>query len=504
MRPMKLRSHLLLLTLGTLLPIVVFAALAGWMLLVGLPGSALSTQDTVWLLGAGVAAAIALALLLATSLARKIASPITSLAAATKALVGGAKVETPERIGIREIAEAAEALGKATNAVRSRESAARDAERAKDDFLAILSHELRNPLATLAAASYLLRRTATKDPTTVQAAETVARQVQQMTRLVDDLLDLNRITKGKVSLNRQPADVAQIVGKAAAELRAAGRLEKHRIRLELAPVWARADEARIEQIATNLVGNALKYTPEDGEIVVTVRRARDAAVLTVRDSGIGMAPELAARVFDLFVQGERHREHGGGGLGVGLALVKLLAELHGGTATASSAGLGRGAEFTVTLPAIEVPAEQALSPSADRRRQGRGHRILLIEDNEDARRNLHAALALDGHQVCEAADGSAAVRSAAEFNPEVAIIDVGLPGANGFQVAENLRSAPGLAPMVMIALTGYTQPDALRRARAAGFDEYVTKPIDPDRLARLIDATLARRRLGQPPAPTAA
>jgi signal transduction histidine kinase/ActR/RegA family two-component response regulator len=453
------------------------------------------------LLGAGVAAAIALALLLASALARKIASPIVSLAAAAKALVGGARVEAPVEIRIREIAEAAESLGKAASAVRSREAAARDAERAKDDFLAILSHELRNPLATLSAAAYLLRRGAAKDPATGQAADTIARQVQQMTRLVDDLLDLNRITKGKVSLSRTPADLSLIVGKALAELRAAGRLDRHRISLELAPAWARADEARIEQIATNLVGNALKYTPEDGEIVVGVRRARDVVVLSVRDSGIGMPPDLAARVFDLFVQGERHREHGGGaGLGIGLALVKLLAELHGGSATAASAGPGRGAEFTVSLPASEAPAEQA-APRGDRRRQGRSHRILLVEDNEDARRNLCAALTLDGHEVCEAADGSAALRSAALFNPEVAIIDVGLPGQNGFQVAETLRRAPQYAPMVLIALTGYTQPDAPRRARAAGFDEYLTKPIEPDRLTRLIDVALARRARPAPLAP---
>jgi signal transduction histidine kinase/ActR/RegA family two-component response regulator len=491
MRPMKLRSHLLLLTLGTLLPIVVFAAIAGWMLLAGLQESVLNTAETVWLMGAGVVAAVALALLLAAALARKIASPITSLAAATKALVSGASVELPRDVRIREIAEAAEALGKAASAVRSREASARDAERAKDEFLAMLSHELRNPLATLASAAYLLRRSA-GDTASGQAADTVARQVQHMTRLVEDLLDLSRISKGKLSLSRQPLDLAQIAAHAVRELRDAGRLERHRVVLELEPAWARADEARIEQIAANLIGNALKHTPENGEIAVGVRRVRDTVLLTVRDSGVGMAPDLAARVFDLFVQGEH--EHGRGGLGIGLALVKQLAELHGGSAAAASAGPGRGAQFTVTLPAIEAPAEQPTPPPLARQAARQGHRILLIEDNEDTRRNLSAALALDGHQVREAADGDAALRSAAEFSPEVAIIDVGLPGPNGFQVAETLRNASSRAPMVLIALTGYTQPDALRRARAAGFDEYLTKPIAPDRLSRLIDATLARRR----------
>jgi signal transduction histidine kinase/CheY-like chemotaxis protein len=491
MRPMKLRSHLVLLTLGTLLPIVVFTIVAGWMLLEGLSESSLSVAQTLWLMGAGVAAAIVLALLLATALARKIAVPIVSFAAGMRALVSGGKIDMPGAVAIREIGEATNELAKAAAAVRSREAAAREAERAKDDFLAILSHELRNPLATLAAAAYLLRRSAANDPAASAAADTVARQVQHMTRMVDDLLDLNRITKGKVSLSREPLDLAHIVDKAVEELRAAGRLQKHRIRLALSPAWARADAARIEQIVTNLIGNAVKYTPEGGEIVIGVRRARDSVVLSVRDSGIGMAPELAERVFDLFVQGERHRQLGGS-LGIGLALVKLLAELHGGTAVAASGGPGRGAEFTVTLPAIEAPEEHAARtpPRSDERH---GRRILLVEDDDDARRNLHAALELDGHQVWEASDGAGAISSAAQFKPEVAIIDVGLPGLNGFEVAERLRGDAARAPMVLIALTGYTQTDALRRARAAGFDEFVTKPIAPDRLTRLIDVALARR-----------
>jgi signal transduction histidine kinase/ActR/RegA family two-component response regulator len=494
MRPLSLRAHLLLLTLGTLLPVVVFAGIAGWMLLAGLPASVLGTEDTVWLMAAGVGAAIALSVLLALALARRIAAPLVALAAGARALVSGARAEMPAHAGIREIAEAADALGHAAAAVRSREAAARESERAKDEFLAILSHELRNPLATLSAAAYVLRR-ATQDAAQRETAQTISRQVEHMTRLIEDLLDLNRIGKGKVTLSREPLDLAQAVGRALEELRAAGRLAKHQVRAELAPAWVRADEARIAQIAANLVGNAVKYTPEGGDITVGVRRLRGAAVLSVQDSGIGMEPDLAARVFDLFVQGQA----GKGGLGVGLALVKRLAELHGGNAAAASEGSGRGSQFTVSIPAIEVPAQpQPAAPlraEAERRR----HRILLIEDDEEARRNLHAALVFDGHQVLEAADGESGLLSAGEFKPEVAIIDVGLPGLDGFQVAKVLRADAD--PAVLIALTGYTQPDALRRARAAGFDEYVTKPIAPDRLARLIDAALARR--GVRPAPPA-
>jgi CheY-like chemotaxis protein len=200
-------------------------------------------------------------------------------------------------------------------------------------------------------------------------------------------------------------------------------------------------------------------------------------------------------VFDLFVQGQA----GKGGLGVGLALVKRLAELHGGNAAAASEGSGRGSQFTVSIPAIEVPAQPQPAAPLRAESERRRHRILLIEDDEEARRNLHAALVFDGHQVLEAADGESGLLSAGEFKPEVAIIDVGLPGLDGFQVAKVLRADAD--PAVLIALTGYTQPDALRRARAAGFDEYVTKPIAPDRLSRLIDAALARR--GVRPSPPA-
>ena len=492
MRPMKVRSQLLLLTLVALLPVVLFAAVGAWLLIAGLSDSVLTARETVWLMGAGVAAAVILALLLAAALARKIAAPVAWIAAASKALLSGGRTAAPVNIRVLELAEAADALGKAAAAVHSRESAARDAERAKDEFLAILGHELRNPLAALAAAAYLLRQSTGRDTNASFAVDTVRRQVEHMTRLVEDLLDLNRITKGKLSLSRAPLDLAEVVARAAQAMRASGYVSKHRLRLDLAPAWARADEARVEQIAANLIGNAVKYTPEGGDITVAVRRARDVSLLSVRDSGVGMAPELVTRAFDLFVQGEQTMQHGAGGLGIGLALVKRLAELHGGSVTAASEGPGRGAEFIVSLPAIEEPMNAA-PPAPARTPERRGHRILLIEDDEDARRNLRAALALDGHEVREAADGPSAIRSAAEFHPEVAIVDVNLPGLNGFQVAETLRAAPERTPL-LIALTGYSRSDSLRRARAAGFDEFLTKPIAPERLTRLIDAALARRQ----------
>jgi CheY-like chemotaxis protein len=266
----------------------------------------------------------------------------------------------------------------------------------------------------------------------------------------------------------------------------------------------RADAARVEQIVANLLGNAVKYTPEGGQIFVSARRDRGAAVLQVRDTGMGMSADLAGRVFDLFVQGERALDRSLGGLGIGLTLVKRLAELHGGTAVAASEGPGKGSIFTVSLPAIEAPAAEPRAAAAVPEVPRRHHRILVIEDNDDARRTLSLALQMNGHQVYAAPDGKAGLRSADEFDPEVAVIDIGLPGVNGFQVGETLRRAPAHEAMVLIALTGYGQPDSLRRARDAGFDEYITKPIEPDRLMRLIDVAWAarqrRRDASTPPA----
>ena len=386
-------------------------------------------------------------------------------------------------------------------AARSREVALRASDRAKDEFLAMLGHELRNPLAALAAAAHVLRQ-APKADVALKATDVLGRQVQHMSRLIEDLLDMNRVTRGKVSLNRQPLDFSRAVERAVGELKGSGRLERHEVQLELAPVWVRADEARVEQIVANLVGNAIKYTPERGTIQVTLRRDRDSAVLRVRDSGAGMPAELVAKVFDLFVQGEESSRQAG--LGIGLTLVRHLAELHGGKAFAASAGPGQGSTFTVTLPAIEAQAaptaRDEVTPSPAQ------HRILLVEDNADARNTMFEALRLDGHSVYEAADGESGIEAAATVKPDVAIIDIALPDRDGYQVASALRTR-ARPEMVLIAVTGYEQPDSMRRAREAGFDEYVTKPIAPDRLVRLIDAAFAaraRRPSGSPPSANSA
>jgi signal transduction histidine kinase/ActR/RegA family two-component response regulator len=392
---------------------------------------------------------------------------------------------------VRALREANAALAAEARVARTREAAARNAERAKDEFVAMLGHELRNPLTALAAAAQVLQKAGSG--AAAETAGMVGRQVEQMTRLVEDLLDLTRVTRGKVSLAREPLELTALVGKTLDELAAAGRLGRHALSRELSPVWVRADPARVAQIVANLVGNAVKYTPAGGAIGVSVWRDGDTAVLRVRDSGAGMAPELAARAFDLFVQADDTNQRGAGGLGIGLALVKQLAELQGGKAFAASTGPGEGAVLTVTLPAIDA----AVLPAAPAPAAGRHlHNIVLIEANDDTRRSLAAALQLDGHAVHQAADGTAGIEAMASVHPDVAVVELRLPGLDGFQVARSLRSSDEHSGTVLIALTGYGHPDALRRAREAGFDEYVTKPIAPEKLVRLMDVALAKRRAG--------
>jgi signal transduction histidine kinase/ActR/RegA family two-component response regulator len=384
---------------------------------------------------------------------------------------------------IAELERAAELAG-------ARETALRQADRVKDEFLAVLAHELRNPLAAMSSAAYLMRKIAPEGKAQ-EASGIVSRQVEQMNRLIEDLLDVTRVTRGKVSLSRAPIDLARLAEKTLEEMRLAGRLARHEVRAEVASAWVRADDARLQQVVTNLVGNAVKYTPEGGRIVVTVRRERDEAILRVHDSGAGMSPELAARVFDLFVQGELSQRRGGG-LGIGLTLVKHLVELHGGKVFAASGGEGVGSVFTVTLPAIEAQAD-ALPAAPAAPLHAACHRILLVEDHADSRRTMFAALEEEGHRVFEAADGVAALRAVEAVKPDVAIVDLGLPQLDGYAVASALRDSPARERMVLIAMTGLERPDTLRRAREAGFDEYLSKPVAPDRLVRAIDAALARK-----------
>jgi two-component system, sensor histidine kinase len=487
---LNVRTYLLLLGLATLIAMAAVAVAVRFIL---------QTEPADWpldqelLIAAGLGVIAGGWLLCALAVARRISRDIDSLGAIGKALFSGTAALPPDKSRLSEVAEVGRALATAANAARGRESALRSADRIKDEFFAMLSHELRNPLATQAAAAQILRKNTASQKSISHAAEVVARQVEHMTRLVEDLLDISRITRGRVSLNRQPSNLGQLTEDTVREMQAAGRLARHELQLDIAPVWARVDESRFAQVVSNLLGNAVKYTPERGKIALTLRRDGDAAVLRVHDSGIGMAPELAARVFDLFVQGENTPQRGAGGLGIGLTLVKHLAELHGGKVFAASTGPGQGSVFTVSLPAIEAQSDDELRAAAGNEVPHPPHRIVLIEDNDDARRTLVDALALDGHKIYEAADGKSGIQAVARVNPDVAVIDLMLPDLTGFEVAETLRDTPERDSMVLIALTASGRPDSMRRAHDAGFDEYVTKPIAPQRLVRLIDVAVAAR-----------
>jgi signal transduction histidine kinase len=367
-------------------------------------------------------------------------------------------------------------------------AAAEAASRGKDELLAMLGHELRNPLSAIANAVHILE---TGDPPAElarRAREIIARQNAHLAHLVDDLLDVARVTSGKIALVRRPLELGQAVRHSLAALAATGRTARHRITADLEPVWADADETRFEQIVANLVGNALRFTPAAGTIEVTLRATDGEAVLRVRDTGVGIAPEVLPRVFDLFTQGERGPDRGAGGLGLGLTLVRRIAELHGGRAEAASEGAGHGSTFTVHLPALAAPpapAPRPLTAPAD----GKGRRILVVEDNADAREMLRHLLARAGHEVHEAPDGPSGLEATLRLRPDVALIDVGLPGFDGYQLAQRVRDRVR-SSVYLVALTGYGQPDDRRQAMEAGFDAHLVKPVKPDALLAAIHAAV--------------
>ncbi|HSE03204.1 MAG TPA: ATP-binding protein [Methylomirabilota bacterium] len=375
----------------------------------------------------------------------------------------------------------------------AREHAARAeaeaASRGKDELLAMLGHELRNPLAAIANAVHVLE---TGDPPAElarRAREIIVRQNAHLAHLVDDLLDVARVTSGKIALVRRPLELGQAVRHSLATLSATGRTDRHRVTTDLEPVWADVDETRFEQIVNNLVGNALRFTPAAGTIEVTLLAEEDEAVLRVRDTGVGIAPEMLPRVFDLFAQGERGPDRGAGGLGLGLTLVRRIAELHGGRVEVVSAGTGHGSTFTVRLPALPTPPAPAPRSAAVVSRNGKPRRILVVEDNMDAREMLRHLLNLAGHEVHEAPDGPAGVEAALRLRPDIALVDVGLPGFDGYQLAQRVRGDAG-SSIYLVALTGYGQPDDRRQAMEAGFDAHLVKPVKPDALLAAIHAAI--------------
>jgi PAS domain S-box-containing protein len=367
-----------------------------------------------------------------------------------------------------------------------------EGDQRKDEFLAMLAHELRNPLAPVRNGLQVLRAKCNADPDVDRLAEMMLRHVGQIVRLVEDLIDVSRITRGQITLRKERVNLASIIDQAVEATRAAidARKQELSVNTPAAPVLLEADPARLAQVVENLLNNAVKYTDEGGRIWLEARREGGEAVISVRDTGVGISAEMLPKVFDLFTQVERTLDRSQGGLGVGLTLVRSLVELHAGTVHAFSAGPGQGSEFIVRLPALPAgtrfenqqphegtpPVATPLTPRS----------ILIVDDNVDAADSLAMLLRLSGHQVWTAYGGLAALEAAKSHRPQVVLLDIGLPGMDGYEVAARLRRDSTSVSITLVALTGFGQEDDRRKTHAAGFDYHLVKPVSPGELAQLL------------------
>jgi two-component system CheB/CheR fusion protein len=374
------------------------------------------------------------------------------------------------------------------------QEALRESDRRKDEFLAMLAHELRNPLAPIRNAVTLLAREQNLSNESQWARSVIDRQVDQMTRLIEDLLDIARITSGKLLLRRERVALAAVVDLALETSRPHIDAAEHRLSLRFAAgdAWLHGDRTRLAQVFSNLLNNAAKYTPRGGSIALATRKDGGDVVISIEDTGRGFPPELTELIFEPFSQWEADG-HATGGLGIGLALVRGIVGLHGGSVEASSPGPGKGSRFSVRLPAAaEAPRSDAVRAQAIA--PGGGFRVIIADDNRDAADTLSHILSAYGHEVRVAYDGVAALRLCAQFEPHAAVLDIGMPGADGYEVAQRLRQDHG-ARLRLIALTGWGQEQDLSRALAAGFDHHLTKPADPQAVHELIVKTCAELRM---------
>jgi len=368
----------------------------------------------------------------------------------------------------------------------------RAADRRKDEFLAMLAHELRNPLAPIRNAVRLLKKLGPKDPQLEWSRDVIDRQVSHMARLLDDLLDVARIMRGKITLKTEPIRLTDAIERALEATRPSMEAKKQILTVSLPAtlLWIQGDLTRLAQVLGNLLDNAMKYTNEGGRITLNVTSEAGFASILIQDTGMGIAPELLPQVFDLFIQADQSLGRSEGGLGIGLTLVRQLVQMHGGTVTASSAGLGQGSEFTVRLPLLQdwcpVAEPRIASSDAWPSRSASKLRILVVDDYPDAAQSLMLLLKAAGHEVETADCGAAALERVPSLHPEVVLIDIGLPDLNGYQVAQRLREIPETRQAILIALTGYGNPEDRERARSAGFDHFLLKPPDIDALSAVL------------------
>jgi signal transduction histidine kinase/ActR/RegA family two-component response regulator len=471
------------------------STLSGWTIAVGAPVRVIeaAARRAVKIAAIGLVAAVLCAVALALGFSRRLARSIDE-AVASAAMLGRRQMPQRFNSGVEEFDRLHAALSEAGSLLQqetasraraeaeratllaSEREARREAERrdqAKDQFLAMLGHELRNPLSAIASAIGLLDHPNVSAAASERARAVLRRQSRHLTHIVNDLLDLSRLMNGKVVLERKPMDLAQALEDYLQGLQATDRAAQHALRVSAVSAPIFADPTRIEQILSNLIGNAIKYTPPGGCIEIGIAIEGESVVLTVRDNGVGIATELLQQVFDVFVQGADTLDRAQGGLGIGLALVRQLVRLHGGEVSADSAGAGCGSLFTVRLPL----AHERSASGPPMRHAGDGASVLVVEDNHDGREMLAAMLTAMDWQVLQAADGSEGVLLARQHRPDIALVDIGLPGMNGYEVARSLREDPLTRDMRLVALSGYCQAEDRQRALDAGFDEHLPKPV---------------------------
>jgi signal transduction histidine kinase/DNA-binding response OmpR family regulator len=407
------------------------------------------------------------------------ARPVPAWGEADQAMIG----ELVGRAGIAfENARLYWSLKREIAKTREAEEKLLEQSRRKDEFLAMLSHELRNPLAPIRNAVELVRRIAPADPRLVWARDVVDRQVTHMAQLVDELLDVSRITQGKITLKKETLELGKVLAHAIETARPLidARAQTFDVRVPETPVWMQGDFARLAQVVANLLNNAAKYTQEGGRIELCASAGRGEATIVVRDNGMGIDRELLPRVFELFSQGERSLDRSLGGLGVGLTVVQRLVELHQGRVDVSSEGVGQGAQFTIVLPCIsEVPQAEPARKDAAPRSLPSARRVLVVDDNVDAAESIAVLLRLEGHEVKTVSEPQQALDCCQVFAPAAVVLDIGLPGMDGYELARRLRTIPAARDALYIALTGYGQKEDRAAASAAGFHHHFIKPADP-------------------------
>ncbi len=466
-------------------------------------------RDYLLILAAVMATSLLIAVLVSRRLQSSVTEPILGVADVARKVLGTrdyslrAPKTSDDEVGtlveafnnmLEEVGKRTEALEQSNNHLsvemaqrRRAEDALRAAARTKDQFLATLAHELRNPLAPITNAVEILRRSAADNAVQQRALQIMSRQVQQMVRLIDDLLDVSRITTGKVLLELGRVDVIAVL-QSAVEISQPGiEARHHRLSLNVppGPIFVEGDSTRLAQVFANLLNNAAKYTDEGGSIDVRLEESSEDVAVHIVDSGLGIAPEQQDSIFDMFVQVDQTLERGNKGLGVGLTLARQLVELHGGQLTVKSDGLGKGSEFTVRVPRGHVPAAQADEPPVIALPLPR-RRVLVADDNVDFANSLSSILESLGQQVTVVHDGFAALEAAGRIMPDHIFLDIGMPGMNGYDVAQRLRRQPATCDAVIVAITGWGQEKDRARARDAGFDQHLVKPVEVDKLVQLL------------------